>query len=213
MIENKDGDTTVVENTKPMTGVDSTNTNVEPNNTNVEPKEIVFDELDDNIKKFIDRERTKASKTAREHAFKDPKIREKLRAELEAEAKLTAEQKLQIEMEKVSRKANELTAREYLMKNGNLSGDDLDTALTFVVSTDEAETLSKVESYVTSLQKIINSATEKKVQEIMKSQPKPKTQKTVTKAFKDMNYNERLELKQADPSRYKAEMDKIKTRI
>lgn len=213
MIENKDGDTTVVENTKPMTGVDSTNTNVEPNNTNVEPKEIVFDELDDNIKKFIDRERTKASKTAREHALKDPKIREKLRSELEAEAKLTAEQKLQIEMEKVSRKTNELTAREYLMKNGNLSGDDLDTALTFVVSTDEAETLSKVESYVTSLQKIINSATEKKVQEIMKSQPKPKTQKTVTKAFKDMNYNERLELKQADPSRYKAEMDKIKTRI
>ena len=178
-----------------------------------QPKEIVFDELDDNIKRYIDQERTKASKTAREHALKDPNIRDRIKAELEKDAQMTVEQKLQAREHDLAIKSSGLVAREYLMTNGGLTGEDLDEALSFVVSDNEEKTLANSESYVTSLKRMIDKATDIKVKEIMQSQPKPKTGKTVNKAFKDMNYNERLAFKQSDPTRFKEEQAKLEVNI
>lgn len=179
---------------------------------NTEPREIVFDELDDDIKKFIDRERTKASKTAREKAYKDPQFRESVRREVEEEAKLSAEDKLRIKEEAIMRKASELSAKAYLMQEANLFGEELDDALELIVSTDEEKTLAKAEKYVKTLKKMVTNATELEVAKLVK-QPKPKTQSTQPKAFKDMSFDERVKLKQTDPARYKAEMAKVQSKI
>lgn len=177
-------------------------------------KELSFDDLDDDVKRLIDKERTKASKTARQNAFKDPQFRESIKAQLEKEAQMSAEEKLRAKEESIMRKTSELSAREYLMKNGNLFGDDLEDALDFVVTTDVDATLEKSQKYVSTLQKMINSATEKKVQDLIKNQPKPREKtETRVKAFKDMTYNERVQLKQTDPSRFQTEMNKLKSRI
>ena len=56
-------------------------------------------DLDPAVQKYIDRERNKASQTARDKAkrdaLKDPDVRNAISAELEAEATMTAEQKLE----------------------------------------------------------------------------------------------------------------------
>ncbi len=126
---------------------------------------------------------------------------------------MSAEEKLQAREQDLMKKTSELSAREYLMKEGNLFGTDLESALEFVVTTNTDETLAKSQKYVQTLQKIVETATDSKVKELIKGQPKPQTKGTHGKAFKDMSFDERVQLKNADPSRYYAEMDKLKTRI
>jgi len=199
-------------------GLESTGADVDTSpkggdNKDAGTKEVVFDELPDEIKKYIDRERTRASKTAREHALSDPQLRETIKTELEREAQMSAEEKLQAREKEIMKKSSELSAREYLMKNGNLFGDNLESALDFVVTTDKNETLARSEKYVQTLQKMVEVATDVKVKELLKAQPKPQRSGKTNKAFKDMSFDERLKLKQTDPSRYNTEMQKTKARI
>ena len=98
------------------------------------------------------------------------------------------------------------------MQEANLFGEQLDDVLELIVSTDEEATLNKAEKYVNTLKKIVTIATESEVAKLVK-QPKPKTQSTQPKSFKDMSFDERVKLKQTDQARYKAEMAKVQSKI
>jgi len=199
----KDLDKNPVDNTDLPDGEDEANT---------EPKEIIFSELSPEIQKFIDQQRTKASDTARKNAVNDPSLREQIRLQAEADAQLTVEQKLELRTAELDKRDNELTARKILM-NGGLAGEDLEDALLFVVNNDATKTLELSEKYINSMNRRVDTATELKVASLIKKQPKPKQTHTTAKAFKDMTYSERVEVKQTDPSRFKEEQSKLASKI
>lgn len=179
-------------------------------------KEIVFDELDDEVKRFIDQQRTQASKTAREKALrdavKDPEIQQAIRAQLEEEAKLTAEERVAQKEKAISERENRIEAREKLVEAG-ITGEDLTKVLQFVVSVDKDTTLERTQSFIDTFSAMVESATTAKTRELIKGTPKPKTSATTTKDFKDMDSNEREALKRADPAKFKAEAEKLRKKI
>jgi len=175
-------------------------------------KKVDFDSLPDEIKRFIDQERTKASNTAREkakrEALKDPDIIKAITAQVEEEAKMTAEEKASKILKEAILRENKLDAREKLVKAGIMGDDHLPKLLDLVVTEDKTATLERTDVIVNLYTALVESGIEAKTREQLKNQPKPKTPDTVTKEFKDMSYNERLALKEKDPARYKAEMAK-----
>lgn len=188
----------------------------EPTNPTPKKKEIVFDELDDDVKAFIDQQRTQASRTAREKALrdavKDPEIKKAIRTEIEEEAKLSAEEKVRQREQQISLRENRIEAREKLIAAG-ITGEGLVKVLDFVVTDDKDTTLSKTETFVNTFTAMVASAAEAKTKELIKQTPKPKTNVTVPKEFKEMTFEERKNLMETDPARYKAELAKITSRI
>lgn len=181
-----------------------------------EEKEVKWEELPEDVRKYIDRERTKASQTAREKAkrdaLKDPEVQQAIKAQLEEEARLTAEEKVARTLAEVARRENALDAREKLQKAG-IIGEQLHTILDLVVSDDKVATLEKTDSFISTFTAMVDSATEAKTRELIKGTPKPKSSTTVTKAFKDMGFDERQALKEADPAKFKAEVAKLSRKI
>lgn len=178
--------------------------------------EIKFEELDPEIQKYIDRERLRASTTAREKAkrdaLNDPDIRAAIKSELEAEATLTAEQKVERKMKEALTIENRALAREKLV-NGGFVGEELEEVLGLVVSEDAEATISKVDKLLNVVKKAVESENERRTRESLRKTPKPVVSPTETKEFKDMNFEERMKLKDADPQRYKLEMEKLRTKI
>ena len=185
----------------------------EPNQTT---EEIKFEDLSPEIQKFIDRERGKASMTAREKAkrdaLKDPDIRKTLQEELEAEATLTAEQKVERRLKEALTIENRALAREKLVDNG-ITGEELSGILELVVTDDKDATLARVDKFAEVVKKALEKEQERNTRKALQNTPKPKTQTTETKDFKDMGFEERMKLKEADPAKYKTEMEKLRTKI
>ena len=185
----------------------------EPNQT---MEEIKFEDLSPEIQKFIDRERGKASMTAREKArrdaLKDPDIRKTLQDELEAEATLTAEQKVERRLKEALTIESRALARERLVDNG-ITGEELSEILELVVTDDKDATLARVDKFAGVVKKALEKEQERNTRKALQNTPKPKTQTTETKDFKDMGFEERMKLKEADPAKYKAEMEKLRTKI
>ena len=185
----------------------------EPNQT---MEEIKFEDLSPEIQKFIDRERGKASMTAREKArrdaLKDPDIRKTLQDELEAEATLTAEQKVERRLKEALTIESRALAREKLVDNG-ITGEELSEILELVVTDDKDATLARVDKFAGVVKKALEKEQERNTRKALQNTPKPKTQTTETKDFKDMGFEERMKLKEADPAKYKAEMEKLRTKI
>ena len=185
----------------------------EPNQTT---EEIKFEDLAPEVQKFIDRERGKASTTAREKAkrdaLKDPDVRKALQEELEAEATLTAEQKVERRLREAQTIENRAIAREKLVESG-ITGEELSEILELVVTDDQEATLAKVEKFAGVVKKAVEKEQERNTRKALQQTPKPKSQNTETKDFKDMGFEERMRLKEADPAKYKAEMEKLRTKI
>lgn len=179
-------------------------------------EEVKFEDLPPAVQKYVDRERNKASMTAREKAkrdaLKDPDVRTALKAELEADATLTAEQKVERRMQEALAIENKALARERLVENG-IVGEDLQEILELVVTTDSETTMAKVDKFVSLVKKAVNTESEKLTRTALRQSPKPQTTPTETKAFKDMTFDERQKLKATDYSRFKAEMEKLRVKI
>lgn len=195
--------------------VDPIDTTTEP----AEPKEgaeLTFDDLDDDTKKLVDRERTKASKTAREKAMReakdDPDIRKAIRAELEAEAKLSAEERVEKTLKEISLRENRLDAREKLVTAG-LVGDALSEMLEILVTADREGTIARVDKFLEVYNTSVASTVDTKLRENVKNTPKPRPSSTVTKKFSEMSFDERVALKETDPKRYEEELKKSKSSI
>lgn len=180
------------------------------------PKPVTWDDLTDEQKRYVDQERTKASQTARENAKKDPKFLEELKRTLEPAIQLTTEQKLQARLDELAVRANKLEAMDTLRKAG--LGDEaiqsiIEDAELDIVSPDRDKTLARVsklgELFKSSLEKSIAEQTKKATAGIQT----PKTAVPVNKAFKDMNFEERAELKKKDPARFEREQKAVSSKI
>lgn len=180
------------------------------------PKPVSWDDLTDEQKRFVDQERTKASQTARENAKKDPKFLEEVRKSIEPAIQLTTEQRLQARLDEFATRANKMEAMETLRKSG-LGDEDIqsiiDDAELDIVSPDRDKTLARVsklgELFKSSLEKSIAEQTKKATAGIQT----PKTAVPVNKAFKDMNFEERAELKKKDPARFEIEQKAVSSKI
>lgn len=180
------------------------------------PKPVTWDDLTDEQKRYVDQERTKASQTARENAKKDPKFIEEVKKLIEPEIQLTTEQKLQARLDELAVRANKMEAMEALRKAG--LGDEairsiVEDAELDIVSPDRDKTLARVsklgELFKSSLEKSIAEQTKKAAAGIQT----PKTAVPVNKAFKDMNFEERAELKKKDPARFEIEQKALSSKI
>lgn len=180
------------------------------------PKPVTWDDLTDEQKRYVDQERTKASQTARENAKKDPKFIEEVKKSIEPVIQQTAEQKLQARLDELAVRANKMEAMEALRKAG--LGDEairsiVEDAELDIVSPDRDKTLARVsklgELFKSSLEKSIAEQTKKAAAGIQT----PKTAVPVNKAFKDMNFEERAELKKKDPARFEIEQKALSSKI
>jgi hypothetical protein len=180
-------------------------------------EEVVFDTLPDNVKKFIDQERTKASKTSRDKALKDalndPDIVKAISTKIQEEATLTAEQKLSQREKAAALKENRMEAREILVASGIVSKEEQDKVLNLIVGDKLEETVERATTFVTLFNATVASETERKTKGLLKDTPKPQTSPTTVKPFKDMGFGEREELKAKDPARYEMELAKTRSRI
>lgn len=179
-------------------------------------KEIKFDDLDPEIQRFIDQERTSASRTSRERALRDavndPEIEKAIRERIIREDSMTLDEKLVTREKAIALRENRLEAREKLVEAG-LVGDELTDVLELLVTDDLNDTMSRAEIFVTTFNEAVAKATEAKTRELVKGIPKPKVSQTSAKPFKDLSFKERAELKERDPSRYNAEMEKLSKKI
>jgi hypothetical protein len=135
-----------------------------------------------------------------------------LQEELEAEATLTAEQKVERRMKEALTIENRALAREKLVDSG-ITGEELSEILELVVTDDKDATLARVDKFAGVVKKALEKEQERNTRKALQNTPKPKTQTTETKDFKDMGFEERMKLKEADPAKYKAEMEKLRTKI
>ncbi len=180
-------------------------------------EEVVFDTLPDNVKRFIDQERTKASKTSREKAMRDalndPDVVTAIKTKIETEANLSAEERLSQRAKDIALKESRVEARELLVKNGIVNKDEIEGVLSLIVSDNLGDTLTRANTFVTLFNATVASETERKTKGILKDTPKPQNSPTSTKSFKDMGFDERMQLKSKDPAKFEAEMAKVRSTI
>lgn len=181
------------------------------------PQDVVeFDKLPENIRKFVDQERTKASTTAREKAkrdaLNDPEVVSAIKTRIETEANLTAEQKVANQMKEVAQRENRMDAKEILVANG-IVGEQLEGVLKMVVVDSHDDTVARANEFITLFKASVASEAERTARDNLRTTPKPQNTPTPTKAFKDMNWKEREELMNKDPKRYERELNAIRSKI
>lgn len=178
----------------------------------VEPVVIKFEDFTPEQQAFIDRERTKASKTAREHAIKDPELISKAKELVESEARMTVEQKYEKMLADLSLRENSLIVKDKL-RAGGVAEEAIEDVLGLLVNADAEKTLSNTDKFLATFKSAVEGAVSTKMQTAMKTIEKPKVTPPVTKAYKDMSYAERQTLKETDPTRFYAEMKAVSSKI
>ena len=99
------------------------------------------------------------------------------------------------------------------MVSSGIIGEDLNEVLETMVSEDAEATMKRIDKFISVVNKFVSAESEKHAKLALRNTPVPKVTPTETKAFKDMGYEERRKLKEADPARYKAEMEKLRVKI
>jgi len=142
--------------------------------------------LDPEVQKYIDQQRTQASKTARDNARKklmnDPDFRNNIRDEIQREENLTAEEKLLEQQKlleeserKLTLRQNKLEAKERLVTSGLTGLDDIDGILDAVTTTDPEITLSNVDGFIEAVEKIVIARVTKEKQALLQNGYEVKT--------------------------------------
>ena len=132
----------------------------------------------------LDRARTQASKTAYENARKqvmtDAEVEKYYRERFEQEAAMTAEQKYQAELDKLQAtqkdlavKESRLFAKQKLVDSG-FAGDNLDSILDFVVSSDIKDTEGKIDRFLGLFNESLDAKVKEKTKEIIQDADTPR---------------------------------------
>lgn len=170
----------------------------------------------------LDRRVRQASDTARANAINE--MREQIRAELEAEAKMSAEElaKKQLEKERevieAERKANArekntlVAERKFVSAKFDVENEEVKSLIHNLVSDDTDKTAKNVEDFLNIYNQALQNGIQKEKEELLKNVVPPTTGGTVQKPFAQMTSAERAELKEKNPSAFKAEMEKLKNR-
>lgn len=133
---------------------------------------------------MLDKERTQASKTARANALKDaakdPQIQAQVRASLEEEARMTADERVALKERELEQKAidlavrqNRVTVESLLITNGieKESAVELATALS---TEDEKVSAKKAEAFVASFNAAVNAKVDALKNELLANGSAPK---------------------------------------
>lgn len=136
------------------------------------------------------------------------KTESQIREQIQRELTMSEEEKEKQRQAEFNRRLEELNLRENkilakdILSEVNLDTDDLETALSFVVSADADTTEERAKQYLATLSKYEN-----KVKENMKNKtpdPKAPPTNTVTKEdFNKMTYAEKYKFKTDNPDAYK----------
>lgn len=179
-------------------------------------EEVTFEKLPLKIQKFVDQERSRASNTARERATRDavknPEVRRVIGAELEAEATLTVEQRVERRLKEAQTIENRAFAREKLVEGG-IVGEALDKCLKLAVTDDNVATMANIDDILGVVTKMVAGDTERRNKTALHNTPIPTANITETKPFKEMTYEERRKLNASNPAKFKVEMEKLRTKI
>lgn len=150
------------------------------------PEASAFDpaNLPPEIQKLIDKERTQASKTARANALKDaakdPQIQAQVRAALEEEARMTADERVAAKERELEQKAidlavkqNRVTVESLLITSGieKASAVELATAL---ATDDEKISTKKAEAFVASFNAAVDAKVDALKNELLANGSAPK---------------------------------------
>lgn len=145
--------------------------------TTLSPEALAF------IEKEKDRARTQASETARKNALEkaknDPEIEKVIRERIEAEARMTEEDKWKAKMDEVARekaqldlKDNRFDAKSLLIEKGVPAGD-IDYYCDLLVTANKEETHKRVEDFVAKFTASIDNVAEVIKKDIHGNTPKP----------------------------------------
>lgn len=136
------------------------------------------------------------------------KTEQQIREQIQRELTMSEEEKEKQRQREYDERINALNVRENkllakdILSEANLDTDDLETALSFVVSADSDDTEKRAKQYLSTLTKY-----ETKVKEDMKNNtPSPKTPPTTTvnkEDFNKMTYAEKYKFKTENPEAYK----------
>lgn len=149
----------------------------------VATKPIDFKSLDPEIQKYIDQERTKASRTAYEKAkdklLTDPSFLSEIEKETLRKASLTPEEKLSEEqsllkqtMENLRLQENQLKGVQLLMSKG-MSYEQAQQAVKFVVTSDWETTQSRTNEFLTAFATSVDNAVSEKLRTKLGTTPTP----------------------------------------
>lgn len=139
--------------------------------------------LTDEMKAYIDQQRTQASKTAYDNAYKklqsDDEFISNIKSQLEEQARLSGEEKLKLEREKLDDERKKLKveknmfdSKSYLMNNG-LPEEHVNNFLGFLVSEDSEKTKNNLESFVNSYKTTLESQVTKVKEDLLHNIDKP----------------------------------------
>lgn len=172
------------------------------------------EDLTPEVRSFLDRERTRASKTARENALReavsDPTVVEAIKTKLEEEARKSAEEKLLEREQALTAKENRIQAKE-MFSNANISSEIVESLLDISLGSDIESTKTRTQKIIDSLNSIQNKTKESVETELKKNlNPPLGTGGSQTKTFAEMNEDERLKLKKEDPQRFSNEIKKLR---
>lgn len=151
---------------------DGTDPTLDPNPNPDNPPAFDPSNLPPEVAKLIDQERTKASKTARANALRDaasdPTIVAQVRAALEEEARMTADERVaqkERELEQkelgINVKANRLSVEAVLIENG-VPKDSAGTLAEIIATADEKVSVAKANEFVS----MFTTALEAKVEAV-----------------------------------------------
>ena len=165
-----------------------------------DPQKTTYTEAD------LDRARRQASDTARQNAEKE--LREKIRKELEEEAKLSAEEKAKKDLEKqiasIKEERIELNKdrASNILKEAGMDLSNSKTILESIVSDDKDTTIARATALANEFKASIEKLRKNDQEQNVKGVEPPKQSQEKAKSWKDMTYEERVELKTKNPTLY-----------
>lgn len=151
----------------------------DPNPEDKEPKPFDPKDLSPEALRYLDQQRTQASKTASEKARakleSDPEFVRTMRERIEAENNLTLEEKLAEKNKEISEREalinirdNKITVKEKLITSGiSADSEGFEALLETVTTSDQAQSLKNAETIVSIMDKIIKTSVDKAKTELL----------------------------------------------
>lgn len=145
------------------------------------PEAVAFDpnNISPEVQKYVDQQRTQASKSAAANARKklmqDESFREQIQQEIEAAQNLTVEEKIQQREAEIQKKVDELSVRENsltttksLLEHG-ITGEDADALAQILTTADSEVSVNNVETFTRLFDEAVKASTEKMKQELLQN--------------------------------------------
>lgn len=159
-------------------GGGGTDPNVD-SNQNTDPKPFDPSTLDPEVQRYIDQQRTNASKSAAKNArdklMKDKSFRDSIAEDVKKQQEKTVEELIQERELEIQQKADEIAVRENKLTtvrsllDHSITGDDADALASILTSADPELTAKNVDTFTKLFDQALKSSTEKAKQDLLQN--------------------------------------------